>query len=134
MTPYSHGRRLSVLVVDDYRDAADTLSVLLRLNGHETRVAYRGADALAIVRDWQPDVAILDVVMDGLSGVELAARIRREATRPVLFVALTGVGTNGEIAEVKAGSFDYVLLKPAAPNDLLGLLDARACRRATVLA
>jgi DNA-binding response OmpR family regulator len=71
----------------------------------------------------------LDIVMSGVSGVELAARMRSEAVRPLLLLAVTGVGTNDEVARVKSGGFDHVFLKPADPDELLGLLDARDCRR-----
>jgi CheY-like chemotaxis protein/ADP-ribose pyrophosphatase YjhB (NUDIX family) len=133
MAPYADARRFCVLVVDDNRAAADTLAMLLRLHGHDARAVGDGEAALAIVRDWQPDAAILDIVMSGLNGIELADRIRREATRPMLLVALTGLGTNDELAPVKAGAFDSVLLKPADADELLGLLDAYRPAAATAL-
>jgi DNA-binding response OmpR family regulator len=122
-------RRFSVLVVDDNRDATDSLADLLSLHGHDARVAYSGEQALAVVQEWQPDAAVLDIVMSGVSGVELAARMRQRAAGSILLVAVTGVGTNDEVSLVKAGAFDYVFLKPVDPDDLLGLLDARACRQ-----
>jgi CheY-like chemotaxis protein len=118
-------RRFSVLVVDDNRDAADSLADLLRLHGHDARVAYGGEQALAVVRQWHRDAAVLDDVMSGVSDVELAAQIRNEARRPILLVALTGLGTGDEVARVKAGAFDSVVLKPVDPDELLG-----AARRA----
>jgi DNA-binding response OmpR family regulator len=112
--------------VDDNRDAADTLALFLRLHGHDARAAYGGGQALAIVRDWQPDAAIVDVVMNGVGGIELASRLRRDATRPTVIVALTGVGTNDELVPVRAGTFDSVLLKPMDPDEVLRVLNA--CR------
>jgi CheY-like chemotaxis protein len=126
MTSHVNGRSLSVLIVDDNRDAADALSVLLRLNGHDTHFAYGGPDAMAIVRGWHPDVAFLDVVMDRVGGVELAAWMRDQTARPISLVALTGLRTNDEVALIKAGAFDHVLFKPVDPDELLGFLDARA--------
>jgi CheY-like chemotaxis protein len=128
MTPHVNGHHLSVLIVDDNRDAADALSVLLRLYGHDTLAVYGGRDAMTIVRGWHPDVAFFDVVMDRVGGVELAAWMRDQVVRPITLVALTGLGTNDEVARIKAGAFDHVLFKPVDPHELLGLLDARAGR------
>ena len=77
MSRDANARRLFVLVVDDNRNNADSLTEMLRLKGHNARVAYSGAQALVIVRVWRPDVAILDVDMDGARGVELASGIRK---------------------------------------------------------
>src|SRR5262245_45219789 len=118
MATHTDARRFCVLIVDDDRVAADTLAMLLRLRGHDARAADDGEVALAIVRDWQPDAAVLDIVMSGLDGIELAGRMRKEATRPMLLVALTGLGTNEELARVKAGAFDAVLLKPVDTDEL----------------
>jgi len=118
-------RRYCVLIVDDNRVSADTLAMLLRLHGYDARAINDGETALAIVRDWQPDAAILDIVMGGIDGVALAARMRQEAARPMLLLALTGLGSNDELAPVKAGAFDDILLKPVDLDELLGLLDAR---------
>jgi CheY-like chemotaxis protein len=101
MSPHAPARRFSILVVDDNHDAADTLALFLRLHGHDARAAYGGEQALAIVRDWQPDAAIVDVLMNGVGGIELASRLRRDATRPTVIVALTGVGTNDELVSVQ---------------------------------
>src|SRR5579885_2147926 len=68
------GRR--ILVVDDVRDSADTLSSILRLLGHHVRTAYDGPAALAIVDEWRPDVIISDLAMPGMHGYELARRLR----------------------------------------------------------
>src|SRR5262245_13877503 len=73
--------------------------------------------------------SFLDVFMDGISGVELADRLRNQLARPVLLVALTEIGTNGEKVGVKAGAFDHVLLKPMDPDELLGPGHSRSCRR-----
>jgi len=128
MTAQSAVRRLSVLVVDDNRDAADTLVLFLRLSGHDARVAYTGAQALAALRDWRPDVAVLDIVMQDVDGVDLAARMRAEADQSILLLAVTGVGTNDEVARVKAGTFDHIFLKPVNPDDLLRLLTSHSDR------
>src|SRR5688572_16524722 len=128
MAPAASARRLSILVVDDNRDAADTLVLFLRLNGHDVRVAYGGERAVAVLGAWQADVALLDIVMNGLNGVELAARLRKSTTRPMLLVAVTGLGTNDEVARAKAGAFDHFFLKPVDPDALMLLLSTNASR------
>src|SRR5262249_29759539 len=120
----ANARRLSVLVVDDNRHAADTLAEMLRLKGHNVRVAYGGEQALVIVRVWRPDVAIVDVDIDGVSGVELATRMRNEIAGPIMIVAVTRVGANGEVARMNARAFDHVFLKPMDKDELVGLLDS----------
>jgi DNA-binding response OmpR family regulator len=122
-------RHLSVLVVDDNRHAADSLVEMLRLNGHNARVAYSGVQALVIVRGWRPDVANLDVDMDGVSGVELATRMRNEVARPKMLLPVTWVRANDEFVRVNAGAFDHRLQKPVDRDELLGLLEAHSNRR-----
>jgi CheY-like chemotaxis protein len=122
MAQHADKRPLSVLVVDDNRDAAHSLSLFLRLHGHDTRVADSGEQAAAIASEWHPDAAVLEVVMNG--GVELAARLRRGATRPTMIVGLTGAGTADELARANTGAFDRVLLKPVDPDELLRVLSS----------
>ncbi|MBN9523625.1 response regulator [bacterium] len=70
---------LRVLVVDDNRDAADSLGLLLELNGAAVRVAYGGVDALAQAEDFRPHVGLFDIHMPGMSGLELARAMRERA-------------------------------------------------------
>jgi CheY-like chemotaxis protein len=125
-----NARRLFVLIVDDNRNNADTLAELLRLRGHNARVAYSGAQALIIVRVWRPDVAILDVDMGGVRGVELARGMRKTAG-PIMLVAVSEVGANDEVAWMNARAFDHVFLKPMDKDELLELLDKRAYGRSS---
>jgi CheY-like chemotaxis protein len=129
MSRDANARRLDVLVVDDNRDNADTLAELLPLKGHNARVACGGEQALVIVRVWRPDVAILNVDMDGVSGVELATQMRNEIAGPIMLVAVSGVGANGDVARMSDRAFDHVFLKPMDQDELLGLLDTRAYGR-----
>jgi CheY-like chemotaxis protein len=80
-------------VRDDNHDSADSLAMLLGLEGHQVRVTYSGEQALAVVQEFAPDVALLDIGMPGLSGYDVAQRIRAMpmARRPTL-VAITGWG------------------------------------------
>jgi CheY-like chemotaxis protein len=88
-------------------------------------VASGGEQALVIVRIWRPDVPILDLDVDGVSGVELATRMRHEVAGPITLVGVTRVGANGDVAPMNASAFDHVFLKPADLTDLMGLLNAR---------
>src|SRR4051812_47298056 len=91
-------RRLRVLVVDYLTDAADSLAVLMHVWGHECQVAYSSEAALSLYRDGSYDVVVTEIVMPGLSGLEVARSIRsRSGWRPLL-VALTGLGS-GEYRE-----------------------------------
>ena len=131
MTRDSYARRLFVLVVDDNRHAADALAEMLRLKGHNARVAYSGVQALVIVRVWRPDVAILDVDIDRVSGVELATRMRIEVPGPKMHLPVTWVGANDAFVRVIAGAFDRRLLKSVDRDELFGLLEEHACRRSS---
>src|SRR5262249_54507348 len=80
-----------VLAVDDNRDAADSLGTLLVLLGHEVKIAYDGACALAAARVFRPDVCIVDLVMPGMDGFELALALRKDETLgDCMLVAMTG--------------------------------------------
>src|SRR5690606_30237088 len=79
--PQGHER---VLLVDDNADAAETLAVVLRDSGYETRIARDGFEALAMLEDFPPDVAVLDIGLPGMSGHELAAELRSRTTGPYL--------------------------------------------------
>src|SRR5262245_19220135 len=128
MSPDAEAGSLSVLIVDR-RDAADSLALFLRVHGHEVRVAYGVEEALAMVRDWQPDAAVLDTVMRGVDAADLAAQVRKMASGSILLVGLTGAWAQDNVSNVKAGTFDHYFLKPIDPDELLGLLDMHARRR-----
>ncbi|MDB5956588.1 ATP-binding protein [Ramlibacter sp.] len=109
-----------VLLVDDNQDAADTAATLLELSGYEVQVAYDPGVALTVLDRFAPDVAVLDVGLPGLSGYELAERLRshRNGGRCYL-VALTGYGTTSDISKAHDAGFDQHLVKPARPEALL---------------
>jgi PAS domain S-box-containing protein len=115
------GRRL--LVVDDNRDAADSLALLLSARGAEVRVAYGGKDALALLDTYSPHTAILDIGMAEMDGYQLAERIRRDPRHAGLrLVALTGWGQSADRARTQACGFDAHLTKPAEIDALAALL------------
>ena len=119
-----HGAR--VMVVDDNRDAADSLGVLLRALGAETWVAYGGAEALDVAAQWQPQVAILDVGMPGMDGCELARRLRADPrNEDLLLVALTGWGQPADRERIAAAGFAHHFLKPLDVAQLAAAVRAR---------
>jgi PAS domain S-box-containing protein len=104
----------SVLVVDDNRDAAETLAALLNMMGHRAPVANDGRQALRMLPSLKPDVVFLDLGMPGMSGYEVATAIREDARLAgIRLVALTGWGGEADRARTKAAGFDEHLTKPA---------------------
>jgi PAS domain S-box-containing protein len=119
--PSAAGHR--VLVADDNRDAAESLAMLLRMDGHEVRVATDGTEAVALFARMQPDFAILDIGMPGLNGYEVARRMRKDAKgRPLRLIAVTGWGQQTDKALAFAAGFDHHFTKPLEPDKLLDLL------------
>lgn len=112
-----------VLVVDDNQDAADSLSLLLKLLGAEVQVAYSGPDALERLPEWRPSIMLLDIGMPGMDGHEVARRIRaRPDFEHVKIVALTGWGQEEDLRRSRAAGFDHHLTKPADMDSLKRLL------------
>ncbi len=102
-----------VLVVDDNEDAANSLAVLLTMQGHETEAVYSGRDALKRVESFKPDVAILDIGLPEMTGYELARRLRaRPELNGIRLLALTGYGQTDDRQRTKAAGFDDHLVKP----------------------
>jgi CheY-like chemotaxis protein len=103
-----------VLVVDDNRDAAETLAALLDVMGHAAPIANDGPQALRMMRSFRPQVVFLDIGMPGMSGYEVAAEIRRDrAFDDAILVALTGWGGELDRARSASAGFDEHLTKPA---------------------
>jgi PAS domain S-box-containing protein len=112
-----------VLVVDDNRDAANTLGMLLNVVGAEARAIYSGAEALEVLETYKPDVLLVDIGMPEMDGYELARRIRKiPKYRDVTLVALTGWGQEEDRRRSHAAGFDYHLTKPADFNTLQSLI------------
>ena len=103
-----------VLVVDDSTDAADSLAMLLELEGHEVSTAYTAAAALEKAERLQPEVAFIDIGLPQMDGYEVARRLRAsERCRAIRLVALTGYGQPDDRDEARRAGFDHHLLKPA---------------------
>jgi signal transduction histidine kinase/CheY-like chemotaxis protein len=115
------GRR--VMVVDDNKDAADALAMLLEMSGHEVRVAHRGRAALTLAQTFRPEVAIIDLGMPDLSGYDVAKELRRESWgADICLIALTGWGRDDDRHRSKGAGFDRHMTKPVEPGELDALL------------
>jgi CheY-like chemotaxis protein len=115
--------RRKILVVDDNRDSAMSLSLLLELDGHEVRRAYDGVEALEIAEEFRPEVTLLDIGMPRLDGYGAARELRRrEWARGSLLVALTGWGQQEDKRLAREAGFDHHMVKPVDPDALRRLL------------
>nr|WP_314546117.1 PAS domain S-box protein [uncultured Massilia sp.] len=112
-----------VLVVDDNVDAAVTLAMVLELNGHVTRVAHDGVEALESARAFVPQLAFLDIGMPRMNGYETARAMRQvPGLEHVVLVALTGWGAEGDRTRSSEAGFDHHLTKPVQMADVENIL------------
>src|SRR5690606_11762819 len=118
--PVADGIR--VLVVDDNVDAAAMTAELLRTQGYEVDVAHDGFEALRIATARLPAVAVLDIGLPVMDGLELAERLRRQVVPPPRLVAVTGYGQERDRAQSRAAGFEAHLVKPVAMGDLLAAI------------
>jgi CheY-like chemotaxis protein len=114
---------LRVLVVEDDADTADSLAMLLRLDGHDVRLARNGPAALALAGTYKPDMVLLDIGLPGMDGYEVANRLKALEGGEVLFIiAITGYGQASDRRRSVEAGIDLHLLKPADTNVLLRVL------------
>jgi CheY-like chemotaxis protein len=105
---------LRVLVVDDNADTAETLASLLREVGHDVRIGYDGPSALEVALSFLPNVVLLDIGLPGLSGYEVAKRLRQQSVlRNVVLIAVTGYSQDSDRRSSLEAGFDHHLIKPA---------------------
>ena len=124
------GKGLRILVADDNVDAADTLSTILELFGHTTRIAHDGLQAIAMAKEFHPDAAFLDIGMPGLNGYQAARQLRATAgLEQVVLLALTGWGAENDHVLAREAGFDFHLTKPVDIDVVSGLLDGLAENR-----
>jgi len=117
-------RRGRILVADDNRDAAESLALVLRFSGYEVSIAFNGIEALEVASRDRPRAAIIDIGMPGMSGHEVARRMRLEAWgRNAVLIALTGWGQEQDKQAAKAAGFDEHLTKPVNLDDVERILD-----------
>jgi signal transduction histidine kinase len=121
--PSSAAVRRRILIADDNRDSAETLAALLRMEGHEVTSVHDGPVALTAFNDLKPDVALLDIGMPGLTGYEVARRMRQSPLgSSVKLIAITGWGQDIDKERAYAAGFDLHLTKPVDPHRLAELL------------
>lgn len=119
-----------ILVVDDNRDAADTLGMLLKYLGADTHVVYDGPSGLDALRIYRPAVVFLDIGMPSMDGHEVARRIRQEPEfRHVMLIAMTGWGQEEDRRRSTEAGFDHHLVKPAKLEVLQTLLASPAVKQ-----
>jgi CheY-like chemotaxis protein len=112
-----------VLVVDDCKDSAESLAILLRLWGHQVWMAHDGAGALDLARRHLPEMVILDIGMPGMTGYELAQNLRAlEGGAQFFLVAVTGYGRAEDRQRSREAGIDCHFLKPCSPDGLRRLL------------
>jgi CheY-like chemotaxis protein len=111
-----------VLIADDYRDSADSMSMMLKIMGHETRTVYNGEDAVSAAATFRPDVILLDIGMPKLNGNEACRRIRELPwKRQPMMIAQTGWGQVNDRQRSQDAGFDHHLVKPIDIATLLEL-------------
>jgi len=115
------GQCKRVLVVDDNRDAADTLSLLLRIHGHDVKTAYGGDEALRIAEAWHPDLVLLDIGLPVLDGYQVARSLRARGMTANL-IAVTGYGQPEDVRRARDAGFDAHMVKPVDFDRLLSEL------------
>ena len=125
---------MRVLIVDDNRDAADSLETVLRGAGHDTRTAYDGHACLETAEEFRPDVIVLDIGLPTMNGYDVCRRIRASPWgRAIIVIAATGWGQDDDLRLAREAGFDHHMLKPVDPQALMAVLsgspgghDARA--------
>jgi PAS domain S-box-containing protein len=118
-----------VLIVDDNRDSADSLAMILQIMGHEVGTAYDGEQAVEAARASRPDVVLLDIGMPRLNGYDACRRIREQIWGQGMFlIALTGWGQKEDCRRTEEAGFNQHMVKPVDPAELLKLLASRDTR------
>jgi signal transduction histidine kinase len=114
---------LRILIVDDNRDGADSLSMMLKIMGNTTRTAYDGFAALAAAEEFRPDVILLDIGLPRLNGCETCRRIRQQPSGDsMIIIAQTGWGHDEDRQRTHDAGFDHHMVKPVDPQALMKLL------------
>ena len=110
-------------MIDDSKESADTMATLLRVIGHEVQTAYDGPTALEMARLQPPEVVLCDVSMPGMSGLEVARRLRQElGLRDAFLVATTGYDDQADKRRSEEAGFNAHMVKPMDLHTLQALL------------
>ncbi len=114
------GRHRRVLIIEDNRDSAESLRMLLEVSGYEVRIASTGTEGVRAATEWQPDTVVCDIGLPELDGFAVARQLRSNpATASVRLIAVTGYGREEDVAHARVAGFDDHLVKPADPEKLL---------------
>jgi CheY-like chemotaxis protein len=123
--PCRRGKPLRILVVEDNRDAATSLSLLLEAAGHEVKVAHTGPEGVRLGEAWQPDTVLCDIGLPGMDGYGVARALRSNpATARARLLALTGYGAEEDRERSRQAGFNGHLVKPVDPVELQQILSA----------
>jgi PAS domain S-box-containing protein len=124
-SPMPGGANCRVLLVDDNRDGARSLARLIRLLGHDIRLAFDGLEAIQVAADFKPDLVLLDIGLPKLNGYDVAREMRsRPWGKKMTLVAVTGWGREMDRRQSHEAGFDRHLTKPVEPGVLEALLDS----------
>ncbi|HEY0879574.1 MAG TPA: response regulator [Zeimonas sp.] len=120
-----------VLIVDDHIDAAESLAIVLSTEGYDVRTETDGADAYETIRQWRPHVALIDLGLPSVSGLELARQVRAlDFGSALLLAAVTGYGRQSDRHSSEQAGFDAHLVKPVEPDEVLLWLSSAGVSRA----
>jgi CheY-like chemotaxis protein len=112
-----------IVIVDDNRDSADSLAMLLEITGNETFMAHDGIEALKVIEKQRPEVVLLDIGLPGLNGHEVCRDVRRQSWgKDIVMIALTGWGQEDDRRKSEEAGFNSHLVKPVDYDQLLNLL------------
>jgi DNA-binding response OmpR family regulator len=114
---------MRILIIDDEKPLADTLSLILQNAGYEARAVYDGVAALSLIESFVPDLVISDVVMPGMNGIEACGKIKCELPNCHIILFSGQAATDELMSDARADGCDWELLaKPVHPRDLLAKL------------
>ena len=113
-----------ILLVDDNVDALEVMATLLRMYDHEVATATTPLAAIELVKDFRPDLAILDISLPGMDGYQLGVELRRVLGEgiPLRLITLSGYGRDADSQRAAAAGFERHLVKPVDFDELLGLI------------
>jgi signal transduction histidine kinase len=131
--PQAVPSRQRILVIDDNRDSADSLSVMLELLGHDVRAAYGGAEGMALASELKPDVVLLDLGMPRVNGYDVARYVREQDWgQHTILVALTGWSQEKNRLDSAHAGFDHHLAKPVEARAFHDILKSKTLRSPTL--
>ena len=113
---------VSILVVEDDLDTAESTALLLKLVGYDVNVARDGQQAIELARHGRPHCVLLDIGLPGLDGYKVASRLRQECADPLVIIAISGYGQDKDLRRSREVGIDHHLIKPTSLASLLPLL------------